>query len=312
MVRWQGRAESSNIEDRSGGGGFGGGGFTGGLGGGGFGGGFGGGMGGLGGLPIPIGRTGGLGGIAVVIIFVLIAWAAGINPLQLLTGDTSSSDATTSAPPATGASEDDLRKFVGVMVKDTETYWTDYFQQRGQSYTPPKVVLYSGQTSSGCGTAESSTGPFYCPVDQKVYLDLSFYQELRDQFGAPGDFAQAYVIAHEVGHHVQDVLGILPKFDKAQQTLSQDAANAYSVKIELQADCFAGMWGKGEFDAGYLDDGDVQEAIVAANAIGDDTLSHNSLSPRQYTHGTSAQRMQWFKQGYQSTDVSQCDTGLPK
>ncbi len=143
-------------------------------------------------------------------------------------------------------------------------------------------------------------------------LDLSFYQELRDQFGAPGDFAQAYVIAHEVGHHVQDELGILPKFDQAQKTLSQDAANAYSVKIELQADCFAGMWGKGEFDAGYLDDGDVNEAIVAANAIGDDTLSHNSISPRQYTHGTSAQRMQWFKQGYQSTDVSQCDTGLPK
>jgi predicted metalloprotease len=194
-------------------------------------------------------------------------------------------------------------------VKDTETFWTGYFAAHGQTYTPPKVVLFSGQTQSGCGTADTASGPFYCPDDQKVYIDLAFYQQLRDQFGAPGDFAQAYVIAHEVGHHVQDVLGILPKFNDARASLSQDQQNAYSVKIELQADCFAGMWGKGEQQ--YLDNGDVEEAINAANQIGDDTLTHNSISPRQYTHGTSAQRMQWFKTGFQSTDVSQCDTGVP-
>ena len=133
-----------------------------------------------------------------------------------------------------------------MVVKDTETFWTNYFQQHGKSYTPTTLVLYAGQTDSGCGTADSSAGPFYCPDDKKVYLDLSFYQQLRQQFGAPGDFAQAYVIAHEVGHHVQDLLGILPKFNQARQSMTQDQANAYSVQIELQADCFAGMWAKGE------------------------------------------------------------------
>ena len=312
-MRWQGRAESSNIEDRRGqGGGFGGGGLGGGFGGGGLGGGLGSSPFGTGGgIPIPVG-PGGFGSIVIIIIFVLIAMAFGINPLSLLTGDSTTSN-TSVLPPTQGASEDDLRKFVGVIVKDTEDYWTNYFQAHGgQPYTPPKVVLYTDQTASGCGTADKSAGPFYCPDDQKVYIDLSFYQELRDQFGAPGDFAQAYVIAHEVGHHVQDVLGILPKFNDRRQQMSEDQANAYSVKIELQADCFAGMWGKGEFDAGYLEDGDTQEAINAANQIGDDTLTHGSISPRQYTHGTSAQRMQWFKTGLQATDVSQCDTGLPK
>ncbi len=307
MVRWQGREQSSNIEDRRGQGG----GFGGGFGGGGLGGGFGGGgLGGgpLGGIQLPSGRSGSsLGSIAIVVIFVLIAMAFGINPLTLLTGgDTTQS--TSVLPPTTNASDDDLKNFVGVMVKDTETFWTDYFQKQGKTYTPPKVVLYTDQTSSGCGTADKSAGPFYCPDDQKVYIDLSFYQELRDQFGAPGDFAQAYVIAHEVGHHVQDELGILPEFNQKRQSMSQDAANAYSVRIELQADCFAGVWAKGEFEAGYLDDGDVQEAINAANQIGDDTLTHNTISPRQYTHGTSAQRMKWFKQGYDAGDPAQCDT----
>jgi uncharacterized protein len=221
----------------------------------------------------------------------------------------SSSTTTSSVPPQQGASEDDLRKFVGVVVKDTEVFWTDYFQKQGKTYAPPKVVLYTDQTSSGCGTADKSAGPFYCPDDQKVYIDLSFYQELRDQFGAPGDFAQAYVIAHEVGHHIQDVLGILPAFNTKRQGESQDQANADSVKIELQADCFAGVWGKGEFESGYLDNGDVAEAITAANQIGDDTLTHNSISPRQYTHGTSAQRMKWFQQGYDGGDPAQCKTG---
>jgi predicted metalloprotease len=306
-MRWQGRDQSSNIEDRRG------------QGNGGFGGGFG--NGGLGnnpfgtgrGLPIPMGRGGlSFGGIAILIIFVLIAMAFGMNPLDILTGNNSSSNSSfnqQTLPPQT-ADESDLRNFVGVVVKDTENFWGNYFAQHNGTYTDPKVVLYSGQTDSGCGTADQSAGPFYCPEDKNVYLDLGFYQQLRDQFGAPGDFAQAYVIAHEVGHHVQDLLGILPKFNQRRQSMSQEQANAYSVKIELQADCFAGMWAHGEQQ--YLDDSDVQEAINAANQIGDDTLTHNSVSPRQYTHGTSAQRMQWFKTGYNSTDVSQCDTGVPK
>ena len=304
MVKWQGRDRSSNIEDRRGqGGGAGGGGFGGGFNPNSFG------TGG-GGFRLPSGRSGGgLGGIVIVIVFIGIAMAFGINPLSLLNGETTDGgfDTNQGLPPPS-ASEDDLGQFVGVIVKDTEDYWGSYFAQRGESYTPPKVVLYSGRTSSGCGTADASSGPFYCPDDRKVYIDLAFYQQLRDQFGAPGDFAQAYVIAHEVGHHVQDLLGILPKFNQRRQSMSQDQANAYSVKVELQADCFAGMWGKGEFDKGFLDDGDTQEAINAANQIGDDTLTHNTISPREYTHGTSAQRQKWFQQGYETGDPAQCDT----
>ena len=304
MVKWQGREESSNIEDRRGqstGGGLGGGGpgsnpF--GTGGGGF--------------RLPSGRSGGgLGSIGIIILFVIIAMAFGINPLTLLNGDTStttSSTDTSQSLPRQGATEDELRQFVGVIVKDTETYWGDWFQKQGQSYQAPKVVLFSGQTRSGCGVADTASGPFYCPEDQKVYLDLDFYRQLRDQFGAPGDFAQAYVIAHEVGHHVQDLLGTLPEFNQRRQSMSQEQANAYSVRIELQADCYAGAWGKGEFEKGFLDSTDVSEAITAANQIGDDTLTRGSVSPRQYTHGTSAQRMKWFKQGYTTGDPAQCDT----
>jgi predicted metalloprotease len=308
-MKWQGREQSSNIEDRrsQGGGGPGGGGFGGGFNPNSFGNG--------GGIRLPSGRSGsGLGGLAIIVIFVLIALAFGINPLTLLTGEDTS---TTSSPfgnsqtlPPQSASQDDLSQFVGVVVKDTENFWGKYFSDHGGTYTDPKVVLFTDRTQSGCGVADRDSGPFYCPEDGKVYIDLSFYQQLRDQFGAPGDFAQAYVIAHEVGHHVQDLLGILPTFNERRQSMSQDQANAYSVKVELQADCFAGMWAKGEQQ--YLDNGDVEEAINAANQIGDDTLTHNTISPRQYTHGTSAQRMQWFKTGFGATDVSQCDTGIPR
>jgi len=307
-MKWQGREQSSNIEDRrtQGGGGFGGG----------LGGGFGGGnnpFGQGGGFRLPSGRSGtGLGGIGIIILFIIIAMAFGINPLSILTGDYNNSTTNSfdnSTLPPRSADENQLKDFVGVVVKDTENFWGNYFQQHGGTYTDPKVVLFTGQTDSGCGTADQSAGPFYCPEDGKVYLDLGFYQQLRDQFGAPGDFAQAYVVAHEIGHHVQDELGILPKFNERRQSMSQDQANAYSVKVELQADCFAGMWAKGEQQ--YLDNGDVGEAINAANQIGDDTLTHNTISPRQYTHGTSAQRMQWFKTGFSATDISQCDTGIP-
>ena len=302
-MKWQGREQSSNIEDRRSQGGSSGGGFGGGMGSNPFG------TGG-GGFRLPSGRGGSsLGGLAIIVIFVIIALALGVNPISILTGDTSNGSFTTNQLPPRSADEDQLAQFVGVVVKDTETFWGDYFSKRGATYQEPKVVLFTGQTSSGCGTADASSGPFYCPNDGKVYLDLGFYAQLRDQFGAPGDFAQAYVIAHEVGHHVQDLVGILPKFNQRRQSMSQDQANAYSVKIELQADCFAGMWAKGEQQ--YLDSGDVAEAINAANQIGDDTLTGGRISDRQMTHGTSAQRMKWFKTGLTATDINQCDTGIP-
>jgi predicted metalloprotease len=213
--------------------------------------------------------------------------------------------------PTSDANQQQLVDFVGVVVKDTENYWTDYFQQQGKSYTPPKVVLFSQATQSGCGLAQTASGPFYCPTDQKVYLDLAFYDQLRQQFGAPGDFAQAYVIAHEVGHHVQDELGTLGKYNAQMQSSNQTQANAISVRIELQADCYAGAWANYEGKQNYLDNGDTDEAINAANKIGDDTLQRSmggSVQPRNFTHGTSAQRMKWFKTGLNSGDPKACDT----
>jgi len=196
-------------------------------------------------------------------------------------------------------------------VKDTEDYWGEFFSAQGDSYTPPAVVLFSGQTQSGCGVADSASGPFYCPNDRKVYIDLSFYDQLRQQFGAPGDFAQAYVIAHEVGHHVQQLIGVLPEFNQARQSMTQEQANAASVKVELQADCFAGTWARAEFERGFLEDGDVAEAMNAANQIGDDRLTGGRVPSSQFTHGTSEQRMKWFRHGYETGDPAQCDTSTP-
>ena len=307
-MKTEGREESSNIEDRRGQGGFGGGGLGGGLGGG-----YGGGLQG-GGIPIPIGGRGGVSGIVGIIVLLLICWALGINPLTLLdNGGTtySTGGGYSQALPSSDADQQKLVDFVGVVVKDTENYWTDYFQKIGKTYTPPKVVLFSGATQSACGTAQTASGPFYCPNDKKVYLDLAFYSQLRDQFGAPGDFAQAYVIAHEVGHHVQDELGTLGKYDGQMQRSDQTTANAISVRIELQADCYAGVWANYEGRQDYLDNGDVEEAINAANQIGDDTLQREmqgSVQPRTFTHGTSAQRMKWFKTGASSGDPAVCDT----
>jgi predicted metalloprotease len=304
MVKWQGRQRSSNIEDRRGQ-------STGGLGGGfGRGGGFGNSP---GGFRIPVGgRSGGMGSIAIIIIFIVIAMAFGINPLSILTGG----DSSTNVPfqqtlPPQNANEDELANFVGVMVKDTEDYWGEYFRQQGDTYTAPKVVLFSGQTESACGVADASSGPFYCPNDSKVYIDLTFYDQLRRQFGAPGDFAQAYVIAHEIAHHVQNLIGVLPEFNRQRQTMSQEEANAASVRVELQADCFAGAWAKGEFEQGFLEDGDVNEAMNAANKIGDDRLTGGRVPSTQFTHGSSEQRMRWFRQGYESGDPATCDTSNP-
>jgi predicted metalloprotease len=303
-MRWQGRQESSNIEDRRAQGPVGGG----------FGGGFGGGP--LrtgGGIPIPIGGRGGMSGIVGIVILLIICWALGINPLTLLAGGGSYTGGNYSRQlPGQSADQQQLVDFVGVVVKDTETYWTDYFDKIGRTYTPPKVVLFTDATQSGCGVAQTASGPFYCPNDRKVYLDLAFYDQLRQQFGAPGDFAQAYVIAHEVGHHVQNLLGVLPKFERARQSMSQDEANAMSVRVELQADCFAGVWANAEGQANYLDNGDTAEAINAANQIGDDTLQREfgsgRVQPRNFTHGTSEQRMKWFKTGLASGDPAACDT----
>jgi len=298
MVKWQGRQGSSNIEDRRGQGGGLGGGFGRGsspLGGGGF--------------RLPTGRSGGgLGGIVIIVIFIGIAMAFGINPLSILTGDTSSNVPFQQTLPPQNANQDELANFVGVMVKDTEDYWGEYFRTQGETYTAPRVVLFSGQTQSGCGVAETSSGPFYCPNDSKVYIDLAFYDQLHRQFGAPGDFAQAYVIAHEVGHHVQNLIGVLPEFNQARQTMTQEQANRASVRVELQADCFAGAWAREEFERGLLESGDLQEAMNAANQIGDDRLTGGRIPPSQFTHGTSEQRMEWFKRGYDSADPTRCDT----
>jgi len=298
-MKWQGRERSSNIEDRRGQGGGRSGGFS-----------FPGGGGG--GLRIPTGRAGGggLGLVGIIVVLGIIWFATGQNPLDMLTGGNSTGTTTNSqfSPPSTNAGEDELADFVGVVVKDTEDLWTDVFKQNNLTYRPPTVVLFSNATQSGCGTAQSASGPFYCPNDKKVYIDLSFYDQLRQQFGAPGDFAQAYVIAHEIGHAVQDQTGILPEFNQRRGAMSQEEQNAYSVRVELQADCYAGVWANYANRQNYLESGDVEEAINAANAIGDDTLTRGQVSERNFTHGTSQQRMAWLKRGMDTGDVGQCDT----
>lgn len=296
-MKWQGRERSSNIEDRRGQGG-------GGLGG------SGGGFGPLGGSRIPMGRAGGggLGLIGIIVVLGIIWFATGQNPIDILTGGGGGTTTSSSqwSPPASTAGQDELADFVGVVVKDTENLWGEVFQQNNMTYQPPTVVLFSDATQSACGVAQSASGPFYCPNDKKVYIDLAFYDQLRRQFGAPGDFAQAYVIAHEIGHAVQDQTGVLPEFNQRRGAMSQEEQNAYSVRVELQADCYAGVWANYANRQNYLEQGDVEEAINAANAIGDDTLTRGQVSERNFTHGTSAQRMASLKKGMDTGDVSQC------
>lgn len=303
-MKWRGRAGSSNIEDRRG--------ARGGMGG------FGSGGGGLGrgGFRIPTGgRTarGGMGSVIGIIVVLGIIWfITGQNPLDMLAGNSGSSAPSTQSSylPADG-SEDELRNFVGVVVKETEDLWNQQFSAIGETYAEPQVVLFTGQTQSGCGVADARTGPFYCPEDQQVYIDLGFYDQLRTQFGAPGDFAQAYVLAHEIGHHVQNVLGVLPEFNRARQSMSQEQANAYSVRVELQADCYAGVWANFAGQEDLLENGDIEEAINAADQIGDDTLQKRMQGyavPKTFNHGTSEQRKTWFETGYRSGDPGSCDT----
>lgn len=305
-MKWRGRQQSSNIEDRRGQGGG-----IGGLGGSPFGRGSG------GGLRMPTGGGGARGGvgslIGIVVVLGIIWFVTGQNPLDMLAGGgtTSSSSASSSSQLPTSGDQDELRNFVGVVVKETEDLWTDVFAQQNETYPAPKVVLFTGGVNTACGAADSSTGPFYCPGDQKVYIDLSFYDQLREQFGAPGDFAQAYVLAHEVGHHVQNITGVLPEFNQRRASMSQEEANAYSVRVELQADCYAGVWANYAGQQDLVESGDFEEALNAAEQIGDDTLQKRMQGfavPKTFNHGTSEQRQAWFERGYQSGKPGDCDT----
>jgi uncharacterized protein len=301
--------ESSNIEDRRGQGGFGGGGFGGG------------GLGG-GGIPIPIGGGGGglfKGGIGLV-AFIVIALIFGADPMALLSGlaggDTSSytAPATQNSRTARAPAADAETQFVSRVLKSTEDVWTSLFRDMGRQYVDPKLVLYRDATRTACGTGQSAMGPFYCPADERVYLDLGFFDDLASRFHAPGQFPQAYVIAHEVGHHVQNQLGITGKVDQMRQSMSKRDANALSVRVELQADCFAGVWAnRAEQKSGgkMIDDKDVDQALAAASAIGDDRLQRQAqgrVVPDSFTHGSSAQRTRWFRVGLESGDPKKCDT----
>lgn len=315
-MKWKDLRQSDNVEDRRSDDGAGAG-----PGGGGFGGGLGGGLGG------GMRRGGGVrlaGGSWKMVLFMIalffILKAMGIDATQLLDGSGSlnpgTSGQTTNYAPNSGSgqqtvADDEMTKFVRAVLGTTEDAWNGIFKAGGARYEKPKLVLFSGETVSQCGTADAATGPFYCPGERKVFLDTAFFQELSDRFGAPGDFANAYVIAHEVGHHVQNVLGVLPDFNRRRQTMSEVEANKMSVRIELQADCYAGIWAKYADGRGLIEAGDMEEALKAAQQIGDDTLQKRAqgyVVPDSFNHGTSAQRMYWLKRGFETGDLDACNT----
>ena len=292
-MKWEGNRESDNVEDRRDdeGGGGGGSGF-GGL---------------LGGRSI---------GIGTIVVALLGGWVFGINPLtilSLLSGGAPPAQVQQQQGPAHRPPADDrMAKFVSTVLADTEDVWKDVFAKGNATYRNPQLVLFRGATQTACGQGQAAMGPFYCPGDQKVYIDLGFYETLSRQLGAPGDFAQAYVIAHEVGHHVQNLLGISRKMDQMRGRVSKVEFNALSVKLELQADCFAGIWAHNAQSARkILEQGDIEEAMNAAAKIGDDALQRGSGSavvPESFTHGTSAQRQRWFDTGFKTGSVKACDT----
>lgn len=256
------------------------------------------------------GRAAGGGGI-MTIVLVVGAMYFGIDPrvvLQMTGGG--GSEQTASYTPT--AAENKLAGFVGVVLADTEDVWNTLFRQRGQRYQEPKLVMFTGAVQSGCGSASAAMGPFYCPADNKVYIDLAFYQDLRNRHNAPGDFAQAYVIAHEVAHHIQNLTGVSDQVHKAQQRASKADANVLSVKLELQADCLAGVWANHTQRAKQvLEQGDVEEALTAASAIGDDRLQKQAtgqVRPESFTHGSAKQRVRWFSLGMETGDMDKCDT----
>lgn len=276
-MRWRGERQSTNIEDRRG----------------------------MSGGKIAVG--GGLGTIVILIIALLF----GADPRQLLEQAPAnpSSDVQSSRP--LNPEEENLKQFVSVVLAKSEDVWHDVFRQNGRQYREPTLVLFTDQVQSACGMAGAAVGPFYCPGDEKVYIDLSFYEELRRQFKAPGDFAQAYVIAHEVGHHVQNLLGISDQVDAMQRRVDKVEANRLSVRLELQADFFAGLFARYVQNQGVLEAGDIEEALRAASAIGDDQIQRRTTGyvvPDSFTHGTSEQRLRWFKKGYDTGDIRQGDT----
>jgi predicted metalloprotease len=317
-MRWRGQRESENIEDRRDEGGRVGFPFP-------------------GGVRFPSGggaRSGGIGIFGLLIILGLMFFF-GVDPRVLMQGGPpgdqvnfpdihfpQSRPDTTNFPmpgqhgpeiqrPQT-TSQDDLKRFVAVVLAETEDVWSNLFQRYGESYNDPTLVLFNGGVRSACGVAMAQMGPFYCPEDEKVYIDLSFYKELKDRFRAPGDAAQAYVIAHEVGHHVQKLLGIMDQVQRLQQRLSQWQANALQVRVELQADCFAGVWANKTQEAkDIFEPGDIDDALRAASAIGDDRIQRRTqgyVVPDSFTHGSSEQRVRWFRRGYESGDINKCDT----
>ena len=255
-----------------------------------------------------MGTIGG-GGIGMLLIVLAVSCLTGTNQLALLQMAEQVAPQQTQQVPTGAPSGDPAAEFVAVVLGDTEETWNRIFQSQGRNYQEPVLVLFEGTVRSACGGASSASGPFYCPADQKVYLDLSFFRELDQRFGAPGDFAAAYVVAHEVGHHVQNLLGINRQVQQAQQGQSSRAgANQLSVALELQADCLAGVWGHHAQRKQLLDAGDVDEGLAAAAAIGDDRLTKGRVSPESFTHGTSEQRARWLRQGLSSGDINSCDT----
>ncbi|CAI3160506.1 putative protein [Acinetobacter calcoaceticus] len=294
-MRWKGRRISTNVEDRRGGGGA---------------------------------RAGGISIIGLVVAFV--AWKFfGVDPQQAYQATqqvTASQQSNATAPESLTAEQKEASDFVGTVLADTEDTWTPIFKQLGKTYTPPRLVLFSGMIQSGCGTAQSAMGPFYCPADQKVYIDTEFFKDMRQQMGISGeqnqselsrqdqagDFAQAYVVAHEVGHHVQTLLGISSQVQQARAQASQTEGNQLSVRQELQADCLAGIWAShNQQRTQFLEQGDIEEAMDAAQKIGDDYLQKRSTGqvvPDSFTHGSSEQRMRWFQVGLKTGDINQCDT----
>ena len=285
-MKWEGNRESDNVEDRRDGGGDG---FQ---------------M--LGGRSI---------GIGTIVIALLGGWLLGVNPLTLLgllSGGGVPPAQVQQAPAQRPPADDRLARFVSTVLADTEDVWHGVFRQAGGSYQEPRLVLFRGATPTACGTGQAAMGPFYCPADQKVYIDLGFYETLKTRLGAPGEFAQAYVIAHEVGHHVQNLLGISEKMDQMRGRVSQTQYNALSVRLELQADCLAGVWANQAQNARQiLENGDVEAAMNAAAKIGDDALQRSqggAVVPESFTHGSSAQRQRWFSTGLRSGSLKACDT----
>ncbi|HJT30331.1 MAG TPA: neutral zinc metallopeptidase [Pyrinomonadaceae bacterium] len=275
-MRWRGERQSTNIEDRRG---------------------------------ISVGRVAVGGGLGTIVIMIL-ALLFGVNPQQLFEQLPSDQPGVQSSRP-NSPEEEELKQFVSVVLAKSEDVWTDVFRQNGRQYREPTLVLFTDRVQSACGMTGAAVGPFYCPGDEKVYIDLSFYEQLRREFNAPGDFAQAYVVAHEVGHHVQKLLGITDRVDSLRGRVGELEANQMSVRLELQADFFAGVFAKYVQNQGLLESGDIEEALRAASAVGDDQIQKRTAGyvvPDSFTHGTSEQRLRWFRKGYDTGDMRQGDT----